>query len=85
MGPNPLALRSHLEWPKNRRFKSDSPLDQHDQNPVHNLVSESHSFLNGVLRPMSRNLKNRARALLAYIPALNLVWDILKTLKGWLS
>jgi hypothetical protein len=34
---------------------------------------------------MPRKLKSRAKTALVYIPALNLLWDILKTLKNWLS
>lgn len=34
---------------------------------------------------MRRKLKSRAKTALVYIPALNLFWDIVKTLKSWLS
>jgi len=33
---------------------------------------------------MPKKPKSRAKGILPYLPALNLIWDILKTLKGWL-
>jgi hypothetical protein len=33
---------------------------------------------------MPRKLKSWSKGIVAYVPALNLLWDIVKTLRAWL-